>query len=137
VTSNGFNDWDVPFSHILWFERLLQTHQNIIAVSRHHDLIFEVDRKKQKDHLTVFCCRKYTMGLTMVQRALHEFGALNIIYIGGGWSGYTNEAKDFCLEAKIGLYVTDDMSGALWQDAFWAYYRKDKDGNSVYSIREP
>ncbi|WP_156972483.1 hypothetical protein [Nitrosospira sp. NpAV] len=77
------------------------------------------------------------MGLTMVQRALHEFGTLNIIYIGGGWCGYTNEAKDFCLEAKIGLYVTDDMSGALWRDNFWTYHRKDKDGNPVYSIREP
>ena len=136
MTSNGTNTWDVSFSHIAWFERLLKTHSNILNVSRHHDLLFEVDRKRQSDHLSIFCCNEYTMGLTMVQRAIHEFGTLNLIYIGGGWCGYTTEAKEFCLEAKIGLYVTDEMSGALWRDDFWSYHRKDKDGNPISNIRD-
>lgn len=135
MTNNGSNAWGVSLSHIAWFERLLETHPNVGNVSRHHDLVFETDRKRQQDHLTIFCCNEYTMSLTMVQRALHEFGTLHLIYIGGGWCGYTSEAKEFCLDAEIGLYVTNDMSGALWSDEFWSYYRKDQDGNPISSVR--
>ena len=35
------------------------------------------------------------MGLTLIQRGLSEFGEVNIFYIGGGWCGYTEEAKNF------------------------------------------
>jgi len=75
------------------------------------------------------------MGLTLVQRALEEFEDLGIIYIGGGWSGYTEIAKDFCLTSNIGLYVTDEMSGALWKDEYWDYYRKDENGDPIRFIR--
>jgi hypothetical protein len=71
------------------------------------------------------------MGLTDVQRALAEFGKLNLIYIGGGWNGWTKTAKEFCLDQKIGLYVTNEMSGALWADDFWSYYQKDEKGNRI------
>jgi hypothetical protein len=133
--SNGRNDWGVSFAHISWFERLLRSHSNVGQVTRHDDLVFEIDRKAQGDHLTVFCCNEYTMGLTSVHRAIHEFGPQNIIYIGGGWCGYTREAKQFCFDSKIGLYVTDEMSGALWKDEYWDYFQKDRDGNPIYRYR--
>ena len=126
MTNNGANDWDVSFSHIKWFENLLINHANVKDILRHNDLVFEVDRNRQGDHINLFCCNEYTMGLTMVLRALKEFGTIDLIYIGGGWCGYTNEAKDFCLAQKIGLYVSGEMSGALWADEYWAYHRKDK-----------
>lgn len=135
MTNNGSNTWDVSYSHIAWFERLLTTHPNVSACFRHDDIVFEVDRERQRDHLTIVCCNEYTMSLTMVHRALHEFGPLSLIYIGGGWCSYTGEAKEFCLESKIGLYVTDEMSGALWRNDFWSYVKKDKDGNPVDHAR--
>ena len=49
--NNGNNTWDVRFSHIAWFERLLSSHKNLTNVSRHDDIIFEADRIAQKDHL--------------------------------------------------------------------------------------
>ena len=132
---NGSNNWNVPFSHISWFERLLKHHSNVINVYRRDDIIFEVDRVRQSDSLTILCCREYVMGLTLVYRAINEFGKVNLIYIGGGWSGYTGEAKDYCLENKIGLYVTDEMSGALWKNEYWDYIKSDKDGNPTYFHR--
>jgi hypothetical protein len=133
--SNGSNNWGVEFSKIMWFERLISTHRNIENIARHDDIVFEVDRLKQKDHLTILCCDEYAMGITAVHRALREFGDLNIIHIGGGWCGYTTEAKEFCLNANIGLYVSNEMNGALWKDEFWAYHQKDEDGNTVYYSR--
>ncbi len=131
--TNGSNEWGV--SSISWFERFLQTHKNIEKIERHDDIIFEVDRKAQKDHLKMLCCNEYTMGLTLVQRGLHEFGGVNIFYIGGGWCGYTPQAKEFCLSQKIGLFVTNEMSGALWKDDYWNYYQRDKEGNPSYFYR--
>lgn len=133
--TNGSNNWRVPYSKITWFQRLLATHPNISTVSRHHDIIFEVERVKQKDHLIIFCCDEYTMGITAIQRALHEFGPVNIIYIGGGWCGYERQAKQFCIDAEIGLYVSNEMNGALWKDQFWGYHQTDDQGNPVYFSR--
>ena len=129
--NNGSNAWKVEFSRIVWFERLLSTHSNVTNIVRHDDIIFEVDRLKQRDHLTILCCHEYAMGITAVHRALHEFGSLNIIHIGGGWCGYTMQAKEFCLNSSIGLYVSNEMSGALSKDEFWTYYQKDENGNPV------
>ena len=80
---------------------------------------------KQGIHMSVVCLNEYTMGFTAVQRVIQEFGKPGIIYIGGGWCGYTQQAKDFCLREHIGLYVTDEMSGALWADEYWTYHKID------------
>lgn len=133
--TNGSNSWGVPFSHISWFERLLNNHKNIESVLRTKDIYFTVKRKTQGDILQILCVREYTFGHTMTERALAEFGEINIIYIGGGWNGYTPEAKEYCLHAHIGLYVTDEMSGALWNESYWAYHQKDRDGNPSYFYR--
>jgi hypothetical protein len=133
--TNGGNDWGVPFSDIMWFDQLLRNHHNVASVKRSLDILFETIRRAQADTLNVLCLREYTMGLTLVQRALNEFGDIHIIYIGGGWNGYTPEAKKYCLQSNIGLYVTNEMSGALWSDEYWNYHQKDKDGNPEYFIR--
>lgn len=51
--NNGSNNWGVAFSHTTWFQRLLETHGNITNIDRHDDLVFEVDRVRQSDHLTI------------------------------------------------------------------------------------
>lgn len=132
--TNGSNTWGVPFSDITWLSHLLENHRNVISVNRHRDILFTVARKTQNDALSVLCLREYTMGLTLVQRALQEFGELDVIYIGGGWNSYTSQAKDFCLKASIGLYVSDEMSGALWGNEYWTYHKKDAKGNPDYFI---
>ena len=133
--TNGCNDWGVPFSDIMWFDRLIKNHGNVVSADRNLDILFIATRKAQADTLNILCLREYAMGLTLVLRALNEFGHLDIIYIGGGWNGYTPEAKEYCLESKIGLYVTDEMSGALWIDEYWNYHQKDKEGNPKYFVR--
>jgi hypothetical protein len=134
MTQNGANNWNVSFAHISWLERLLITHGNVLGVSRHDDLVFEVQRRRQADELSVVCLNEYTMGLTAVHRVIHELGKPSIIYVGGGWCGYTMQAKQFCLSEQIGLYVTDEMSGGLWANECWSYCKRDKDGNPVYHL---
>ncbi|GAB2469092.1 hypothetical protein GCM10027082_20760 [Comamonas humi] len=123
--NNGNNAWGVPFSDITWFERLLQNHDNVTNIQRHDDIIFEIDRTRQSDHLKIMCCRQYTMSITLVQKALSDFGKLNIIYIGGGWNSYDTDAKLFCIQQRIGLYTTPEMSGGLWENDYWSYEKPD------------
>lgn len=125
--NNGSNNWGVAFSHITWFQRLLETHGNLINIDRHDDIVFEVDRKRQSDHLKILCCSEYTMSLTLVQKAIADFGDLNVIHIGGGWNSYTSVAKNFCRSRHLGLYTSPEMTGALWKNEFWAYEKSDTD----------
>jgi hypothetical protein len=129
--NNGRNSWGVEYHRIVWFENLLNGHPNVINIHRHDDIVFKIDRRRNGDHLKVLCCYEYTMGITAIHRALYEFGELNIIHVGGGWCGYTLEAKQLCLDSQIGLYVSNEMNGALWRDDYWNYYQKDRDGNPV------
>ena len=129
--TNGINDWGTLYSDITFLDRLLKTHKNIISVKRSKDILFEIQRETPNDTLKILCLRKYTMGRTMVDRAIKEFGDLDIIYIGGGWNSYQPEAKTLCSDNEIGLYVTDEMSGALWRKQYWSYQKKDKDGNPI------
>lgn len=75
------------------------------------------------------------MGTTLVNRASAEFAPLNIIYVGGAWHGYTHQAKEQCLAEEIGLYNATEMAGGLWRDDYWAYNRKDEDGNPVFAYK--
>lgn len=132
MTTNGSNNWNVSFAQISWLERLLSTHGNVGSVTRRDDIVFEIARKLPADHLTVVCLNEYTMGLTAVHRVIHEFGKPGIIYVGGGWCGYTRQAKEFCVSEHIGLYVTNEMSGGLWENEHWTYCKRDKNGDPLY-----
>lgn len=129
---NGSNDWGTQFSDIKWLEKLLRQHDNISAVDRSNDIVFEITRLRQQDTLRILCLRKYVMSITLVLDAIEQFGDLDIIYIGGGWNGYTQEAKDYCLSNGIGLYVTNEMTGAIHKNDFWNYHRRDEDGNPCF-----
>jgi hypothetical protein len=133
--TNGSNDWGVSFSRIAWLDKVLCTNNNIASVARHDDIVFELERRAQKDRLRLICCDEYSLGMLVVQRALDEFSPLHIIYTGGSWSGYTPEAKEYCLDAKIGLFNSTELNGALRQADYWSFHRTDEDGNPVYCYK--
>src|SRR5258708_252795 len=119
--SNGFNDWNVTFGRITFLDGILKGHGNISNVNRDRDILFTVSRKNQSDVLLILCCDEYAMGTTLVNRAVAEFATPNIIYVGGAWHGYTQQAKEQCLAQKIGLYNSTELAGGLWRNDYWAY----------------
>jgi len=114
-------------------ETILLSHKNVVSFDRYHDILFRVGRENQRDTLCVLCTDEYAFGLTLVQRALVEFGSIQIISVGGAWNGYTREAKEYCLENQIGLYNSTELAGGLWQNEYWKFYRRDKDGAPIHS----
>ena len=49
--NNGYNEWGVALPKIIWFNQLLNSHGNVKNIVRRDDIIFEIDRLQQKDHL--------------------------------------------------------------------------------------
>lgn len=133
--TNGANDWGVSFSRISWLDQVLRNHDNIRSVSRHNDIVFEIERRSPDDRLRLVCCDEYSLGVLVVQRALTEFSPLDIIYCGGNWSGYTPEAKEYCIDAKIGLFNSTEINGALRQSDHWNFHRTDDKGNPLYCYK--
>lgn len=133
--NNDENDYSVSFSVISWLENALMSHGNVLTVRRYDDIIFEITRKRQNDVLIIFCADEYACGITFVHRVLAEYPNCNCISVGGGWNGYTTEAKEYCLAAKIGLFVSEELLGALWKKDYWRYVKKDSKREPSYFFR--
>lgn len=132
--TNGSNNFGVAFHQIVWIERLLRQHANVVAVERRRDIVFNVARK-QGAAIQLVCLDEYTCGIGRVLEVLDTFPGTNLVYVGGVWNGYTCEAKEDRLDAHIGLYNTRELNGALYRDDFWAYHKNDKDGNPTYPCK--
>ena len=137
MSNNGRNNYNVPYSVITWLERALTTHKNVLTLFRHDDVVFDITRRNQEDRLTVFCANEYACGVTFVQRVLADFPDCNIISVGGGWNGYTYEAKEFCVNARVGLFVSDELMGALYKDEYWKHAQKNEKGEPTFYYRTP
>lgn len=135
MSNNGQNEWGVSYGRITFLERILATHPNVATLDRHDDIVFEVQRNQQGDELTVVCVDPYTASLELVMQIVQAFPTVDIIFVGGKWAGYTQEAYDFCQERRIGIYNAAEIGGGLHKDAYWSYEKVDEEGNPKKSIR--
>lgn len=131
--SNGTNDFGVTYPQILFMERILGGHANVTSFDRSNDIQFDIERARGGE-CQLICINEYTCGLIHVLSVLSKFPEVNIIYVGGNWNSYTLEAKEYCLEARLGLYNSAEINGALHRTDFWNYHRKDKKGNPEYEL---
>lgn len=135
MSNNGKNDWGVSYSRITFLQQILDTHPNVEVLGRHDDIVFEIRRKREGDELTVVCIEEYTASLELVMQVVQAFPSVKIIYVGGVWNGYTQEAYDFCQEHQIGLYNAGELAGGLHKKTYWNYEKRDKEGNPTKSVR--
>jgi hypothetical protein len=115
---NGSNEFGVAFSQIMFLQRVLETNENAIIISRHDDIVFEISRPIQMDTLTIVCVDAYSVSEELVDRVVRSFPDTNIIYFGGKWNGATSEARAFCEARNIGLYNAGSLAPALRHEDF-------------------
>jgi hypothetical protein len=133
--STAGNPWDVSFSRTFIPNEILREHENVQGFSRARDILFSFKRIEQGDDLILLGVDEYACSLALVQRALEDFGHLDFVFVGGNWNGYSPQAKEFCIEKKIGLYNSSEISGGLWKTDFWNYAKKDDEGNPIYQFK--
>jgi len=134
MPNNGDNEWGVSFGRIMFLNRILESHRNVTILERHDDIVFEIERSKQGDTLSIICVDPYTASVELILRILQDFPNINIIFIGGKWAGYTHEAYEMCVDGNIGIYNAGDLTGALFKNEYWNYEKLDEDGEPIKSF---
>ena len=122
--SNGSNDFGVSFAQICFLGSLLATHPNVVEVTRSNDIQFDIARKRGGP-IRLVCLNEYVCGLARVLETKEAFPGANLIYVGGVWNSYTQDAKRHCRDAQVGLFNAKEITGALHRNDFWRYARAD------------
>lgn len=120
--TNGSNAFRVTFSQISFLGVLLRAHPNVVEFTRSNDIQFDIERERGGS-IRLVCLDEYACGLARVFEAQNAFPGVNLIYVGGVWNSYTEDAKSYCREAKIGLFNAKEITGALHRNDFWCYVR--------------
>ena len=130
------NDWNVPYSVIKFFATALDGHSKVAWYKRTDDIYFTIAHTNGS-RLNVLLVNEYSLGLAAVLRAKAEFHDVEYIVTGGNWNGYTPDAKEYGRKNAIGIFNVGEFFGALHWTEPKKYYRKDHDGNPVYSYKNP
>ena len=131
MSSNGNNNWDVSYSIISFFERVLNTHFQVRQYTREKDILFHIT-KKDGTELKLLLVKEYILGLEAVLRAKDEFPEMDYIVTNANWNMYTKEANDYGLKNDIGVFYLNEFMSALHWDHPKKYHIKDDDGNKIY-----
>jgi hypothetical protein len=130
------NNWDVSYNIIKYIEQVLKNHDEVKSFVRENDIIFKIVRKNDQFEVVALLVNKYIFGEADFYRARDEFPQANCIIIGANWNGYTEEAKDLALKAKIGLFTPTEFMGAInISEKFYNYVKRDGDGNPQYPYK--
>jgi len=108
-----FNDWNVSYSTISYFEDALKNHSKVADVYRAKDILFNIELTNGTQ-IKMLLVDEYTLGLAAVFRALREFGKLDYIVTAGNWNAYSPDAKEYGDEHGIGIFKGPEFLKALY-----------------------
>lgn len=106
------NNWNVPYSSIVWFFNVLKTHTKVLNVVREQDILFTITDDEDRTY-EILLLNEYRMGSAAVLKAIEEFGNIDFIVFGGNWNAATSEAYKVAKEAGIALFDYSGIMGAL------------------------
>ena len=124
------NNWNIEFSSILFFEKILQGHENVADYARDKDILFSIERKKNGP-VTAVIVNEYILGLDAYHRIRAEFPGATWIVNLASWNCYTLDAKQAAVADGIGLFLPAELTGALWSPDPAGYQRRDQDGQKI------
>jgi hypothetical protein len=121
-------------SSIAWFESSITTHKRVLSCDRQDEYVYRIARH-DGDDIVVYLTNIYTVAIADVTEILSEHPEVNCILTISAWNGYTQRARAYAADQKVGLFIPSEFWGALWMEDFWAYVKRDKDGNAVTAAR--
>ena len=134
MTKGSSNSYGVTVPQISFISRLLSVHTSVAEVVRTNDIQFDLMTSRGVG-VRLICVNEYTCGLVKVLEVLEDFLGTHMIYVGGVWNGYTMAAKEYCIEAKLGLFNASEINGALYLDDYCLYDRSDGVGTPIYPTK--
>lgn len=118
-----FNNWNVPFSTICFFEEALNRQKRVINVSREDDIFFRIERDDGRI-INTLLLNEYRFGIASLIKALEEFPETDYIVIGGNWNESTYEADEYAKNNNIGIYDFSEFFGAINYNIIPLKYKK-------------
>jgi hypothetical protein len=106
------NNWNVPYSSIVWFFNVLKTHSKVLSVLRERDILFTITDDEDRTY-KILLLNEYRMGSAAVLKAIEEFRNIDFIVFGGNWNAATSEAYKVAREYGIALFNYSGIFGAL------------------------
>ncbi|WP_227888345.1 hypothetical protein [Cytobacillus oceanisediminis] len=106
------NNWNVPYSSISWFYKVLKTHTKVVSVSREQDILFTISDDEDRTY-KILLLNEYRMGSAAVLKSIEEFGIIDFIVFGGNWNAATSDAYKVAKENNIALFDYSGILGAL------------------------
>lgn len=130
----SYNNWEVSFSIICFFEEVLTNHKMVDSFKRKDDIYFEIKHTNGKT-FNVLLVNEYCLGEAAVLKAQREFSYVEYIVTGTNWNGYTKQAKQSGLHNNVGIFNLGEFMGCLYWTNPITYYRKDMEGNPSYAYK--
>jgi hypothetical protein len=128
------NNWDVSYSSICFFEKVLRGHGRVRSFRRRDDIVFEIELENGEE-IKVLLVNEYILGLAAILKGKEEFPDVEYIVTCADWNGYTPQAKEYGQKNNLGIFVLGEFLGALNWTEPKKYYKKDSDGNAVYHYK--
>lgn len=131
---SSYNNWDVSYSHIAFFERALRSHKMVSDFKRIKDILFKIELTNGK-RITALLVNEYSLGVEAVLRAREEFPEADFIVTAAIWNGYTRAAKEWGEENDVGVFIVSDFFGSLYAKYPKRFVQKDGEGNPIYHYK--
>lgn len=117
--------WLSHYGNYKFFESRMKEHAGVAEIKSVGTGVYEILRASG-DVLKIFICECYCYGVAEYLESQEKLGSLNTVIINSNWCGYTQEAKNYCKDKKVGLFSIAQFMGAINQTDFWNYMDKDE-----------
>jgi hypothetical protein len=120
--------WRSYYGNYNFFEDRMKQHSSIKKLNRLNRLgdgLYEI-QKMNGDTLRTFICECYSYGVAEYIETKDNHGEIDAVVINSLWCEYTMEAKHFCFDEEVGLFVIADFMAAINQDDHWRYLTEEQ-----------
>ncbi|HVE44893.1 MAG TPA: hypothetical protein VNC84_07165 [Gammaproteobacteria bacterium] len=112
-------------SEIIFFKKILSSHDKISRFSEIDPQQFNIERGQGLSSVMVYLSGFYIIGIADCMDIIEEYSDVNCIVTSSSWKSYTKDAKEYASSKRIGLFDISEFMGALNRDDFWNYVKKD------------
>lgn len=116
---------------IAFFEKAISNHsitKRLIEIEDYHYIIYRIDMPS----FEVVVTNHYTLSLSDYYEIKDEYPNIQGIVTISNWNGYTHQAKVTARSEQIGIFVMNELLGALnWYEPY-KYVKKDDEGNDLF-----
>ncbi|SHM99241.1 hypothetical protein SAMN02746066_04269 [Anaerosporobacter mobilis DSM 15930] len=116
---------------VRFFEKAIPNHsatKRLEKIENYHYIIHRHDMPT----FEVVVTNHYTIGLSDYYEIMDEYPNIQGIVTISNWNGYTNQAKMAAKEQHVGIFVMNELLGALTWNEPYKYIKKDDEGNAIF-----